>query len=287
MYLNSCSTSGLSGCFSALQAAPRPNRYPLPRTSPIRSLAWVSWGSAGLKGSPVVGASPRSASTLATPSRSIQLRICRVLSAVFAHVRCAIASMWYWRLMRVTSSRVFSPVRTRYVTETQSGACPARAAIVRSSTSTSLSSRGAMNSNEIVGRPRWRRSAIRIGLGSLPQNARVSDATRHVLRVEVFEQSKHGLPACGHPIAQLRNGDRGLVRDDLFDQVDRCIEALLAESNILTDPHDVAALRQGAHDLRGGAGLLHRLRQRRRRNPILVEQPYESRVFHRHRVTWR
>src|SRR2546421_11446213 len=68
--------------------------------------------------------------------------------------------------MRVTSSSVFSPVRTRYVTETQSGAWPASAATVRSRTSTSLSSRGAMNSNEMLGRLRASRSAILIGAGN-------------------------------------------------------------------------------------------------------------------------
>src|SRR5207302_10161214 len=64
-------------------------------------------------------------------------------------------------LIRVTSSRVFSPVRTRYVTDTQSGACPASAATVRSITSTSVSSRGAMNSNEMLGLLRASMSAIR------------------------------------------------------------------------------------------------------------------------------
>src|ERR1700694_2456396 len=65
-------------------------------------------------------------------------------------------------VVRYARSRVFSPVRTRYVTDTQSGAWPASAAIVLSRTSTSLSSRGAMNSKEMVGRLRPSSSAIRI-----------------------------------------------------------------------------------------------------------------------------
>src|SRR5437899_10731173 len=199
----------------------------------MTSLACVSCGSAGTNVSPGPGGSPRRASTLATPSRSIQLRMCRVSSGVFAHVRCAIASMWYWRLILVTSSSVCRPVRSRYVTDTQSGAWPAKAETVRSRTSTSASSRGAMNSNEIVGRPRASSLAMRIWVGTLPEDPRISDAAGDSLRVEMFEQRQHRTPARAHAVAQLRDGDRTGGRDDLPYQRDRRCICVLGERQVV------------------------------------------------------
>src|SRR2546421_8749315 len=144
--------------------------------------------------------------------------------------------------MRVTSSNVFSPVRTRYVTETQSGACPASVATVRSRASTSLSSRGAMNSNETVGLLRASMSAIRIGSGTLPQYSGVSDAARHALRVEVLEQRQHGTAAGAHSVAKLRDRDRAVRGDQLPDQVDRGRVGITREGDIVAHPHDVPAL---------------------------------------------
>src|SRR2546422_8129735 len=121
-------------------------------------------------------------------------------------------------------------------------------------TSTSLSSRGAMNSNEMLGLLRASMSAIRMVSGNsiktqpfrrragalarppgrvgfadapmrgnrqvsshvLPQEAGVSDAARHALRIEIVEQSQHRAPARAHAVAQLGHGDLTAGGDDLF-----------------------------------------------------------------------
>src|SRR6266550_525087 len=163
--------------------------------------------------------------------------------------------------MRVTRSSVFSPVRTRYVTETQSGACPASVATVRSRTSTSLSSRGAMNSNEIVGLLLVSMSAMRIDRESLPQEAGVSDAARHALRVQVFQQREDRTPARAHPVAQLRHGHRAVAAHDLLHHRDRGIERAPRERDVVAYAHYVPPLRKRAHELLARTGLLHRLLQ--------------------------
>src|SRR2546430_10584834 len=160
--------------------------------------------------------------------------------------------------MRVTSSSVFSPVRTRYVTDTQSGAWPANVATVRSSTSTSLSSRGAMNSNEIVGLLRPSMSAMRMARESLPQEAGVSDAASHAQRVQVFEQREHRPPARAHAIAQLRDGHRTVDAHDLLHHRDRGIESALDERNVVAHANDVPALGKRSHELLARTALLHR-----------------------------
>src|SRR5436190_1221136 len=141
--------------------------------------------------------------------------------------------------MRVTSSSVFSPVRTRYVTETQSGAWPASAATVRSRTSTSLSSRGAMNSNEML------------------------------------ERSQHRTPARAHAIAQLADGDRAAGGDDLFDHHHRRRVGLFGEGDVIADAHHVAAFDEGTDELIARPGFLHRLRERGRRERLTSQQRHE------------
>src|SRR4029077_7617814 len=155
------------------------------------------------------------------------------------------------------------PVRTRYVTETQSGAWPARVAITRSRTSTSVSSRGGMNSNEMLGRPRASMSEMRIA-GSLPQDAGVSDATRHALGIQVLEQSERRAPARAHAIAQLRNRHRAGIRDQLPDERNSFLVRVFCECDVVADSHDVAALPKQADHFRTGTRFLHRFRQRRR-----------------------
>src|ERR1041384_4157906 len=190
--------------------------------------------------------------------------------------------------MRVTSSRVLSPVRTRYVTETQSGACPASVATVCSRRSTSLSSRGAMNSKEIVGRPRTSISAMRMvwalyqprrwserpprgdceklsqsGLapGLSPQQPGVADAAGDALRVEVFQECQHDSPAGTHAVAQLCNSDGSVGGDELLDDRQRRLITGAGERDIPANAHDLSTLDERAHELLGGAAPAHRSRQ--------------------------
>src|SRR5438477_2593577 len=178
--------------------------------------------------------------------------------------------------MRVTSSSVFSPVRTRYVTDTQSGAWPARAATVRSRIPTSSASRGAMNSKETVGRPRFSRSAIRTA-GSLPQYPRVTDAARHLGPVEVFEQREHRPPAGAQSIPKLCDAYRPGAGDQLLDGADALLVRIARERNVVAEPHDLATLSERANHFRGCARGPHRLCKRWRRERLRRQQLDQAR----------
>src|SRR5438477_208910 len=178
--------------------------------------------------------------------------------------------------MRVTSSSVFSPVRTRYVTDTQSGAWPARAATVRSRIPTSSASRGAMNSKETVGRPRFSRSAIRTA-GSLPQYPRVTDAARHLGPVEVFEQREHRPPAGAQSIPKLCDAYRPGAGDQLLDGADALLVRIARERNVVAEPHDLATLSERANHFRGCARGPHRLCKRWRREGLRRQQLDQAR----------
>src|SRR5205807_7800350 len=101
-------------------------------------------------------------------------------------------------------------------------------------TSTSLSSRGAMNSNETLGLLRASMSAIRMVSGSLPQQAGVTDAARHALGVEIFKQRQHRATARAQPVAQLGHGDRTADGHELFHHGDRRFVSLPRERDVVT-----------------------------------------------------